>query len=316
MSYFDKYCSNMMDQLHNLGFDLKYVEIFLKEFNEFCEIRYSEETELTKELALDWIYSSNTKSKQQLDRRIRTIKYLGRYLNSIGINAYIPDFRIKSDPPKPVQLLTDDELHLFFNSLDHLPPHYLSPNKEYIAPVIFRLIYSCGLRTSEACNLKIDDVDLDSGILTIYHSKGYKDRIVYLSDSMLELCRRFHDTYSLILPEREYFFQPSYDKTHYLNIDICDWFNSVLKKCNLYDKYPVKPTPHGLRHLFAVKSMKKCMNLGYSFDNWIKYLSQYMGHSSPQETMYYLHMVSHLFPEYSKKIKNLTEGMVVIHEED
>lgn len=316
MSYFDKHCSNMMNQLHNLGFDLKYVESFLREFNKFCETRYPEETELTKEIALDWIYSSHTKSKQQLDKRIRTVKHLGRYLNSIGINAYIPDFRIKPDPPKPIQLLTDDELHSFFNVLDHLPSHHLSPNKEYIAPIIFRLIYSCGLRTSEACNLKTKNVDLDKGILTIYHSKGHKDRVVYLSDSMHELCRRFNDTYSMILPEREYFFQPTYDKTHYVNTDICGWFDSILKSCNLYDKYPVKPTPHGLRHLFAVKSMKKCMSLGYNFDNWIKYLSQYMGHSSPQETMYYLHMVSHLFPEYSEKVKSLTEGIGVIREED
>lgn len=316
MSYFDKHCFNMMNQLHNIGFDLKYVEDFLKEFNGFCELKYPDQIELNKELALDWIYSTDTKSKQQLDKRVRTMKYLGRYLNSIGIKAYIPDFRIKSDPAKPKQILTDDELKLLFEAADNLQYFHLSPNREYIVPVIFRLIYSCGLRTSEACNLEMKDVDLENGILSIYKSKGYKDRAVYLSDSMLELCIRFNDTYNKVLPARKYFFQPSYKKLHYFNTDICGWFDTLLKKCNLYDKYPIKPTPHGLRHLFAVKSMKKCMSMGYDFDNWIKYLSQYMGHSSPQETMYYLHMVSHLLPEYSEKIEGFTEGLGVIYEED
>lgn len=316
MSFFEKHCHNMMNQLHYLGFDLKYVDDFLKDFIHFCDEKYPKETSLTKNLALEWIYSSHTESKQQLDKRIRTVKYLGRYLNSIGINAYIPDFRIKSDPPKPVQLLTDDELCSFFNALDHHSRHYLSTNKEYIAPVMFRLIYSCGLRTSEACHLRLEDTDMYNGKLSIYHSKGHKDRVIYLSDSMLSLCRRFDETYSKILPDREYFFQPSYDKVHYQNTDLCGWFDHILKKCGLFDKYPVKPTPHGLRHLFAVKSMKKCLSMGYDFDNWIKYFSQYMGHSSPQYTMYYLHMVSHLLPEYSEKMKCFTEGMGVVYEED
>ena len=55
--------------------------------------------------------------------------------------------------------------------------------------------------------------------------------------------------------------------------------------------------------------------MGYDFNNWIKYLSQYMGHSSSQETMYYLHMIPQLLPEYSKKISRFTEGIGVVHEE-
>lgn len=70
-----------------------------------------------------------------------------------------------------------------------------------------------------------------------------------------------------------------------------------------------------MRHLFAVKSMKKCLEQGEDFGNWIKYLSKYMGHESTEETMYYLHMVEALIPEYQEKISSITEGIGVAYEE-
>lgn len=316
MSYFSNYSKDMIKQLHNLGFDLKYVQDFLVEFNRYCECHYLQETKLTKELAEDWIYSSQTKSKQQQDKRIRTMKHLGKYLNSIGLDAYIPNYRVVSDPPAPPILFNDQQLSLFFDTCGNIKCNKKSGYKEYIAPVIFRLIYSCGLRTSEACKLKMSDIDLETGCLRIFHSKGCKDRQIYMSSTMLELCNRFNEVYIHVLPNREYFFQPSYKKVRYLNTDICSIFNTVLKNSLLISEFSKKPTPHGLRHLFAVKSMKKCLSLGYNFDNWIKYLSKYMGHATPQETMYYLHMVSALLPEYSNKISRFTEGIGVVYEED
>ncbi len=60
-----------------------------------------------------------------------------------------------------------------------------------IMPVLFRLIYTCGLRASEALRLKISDVDLELGMMTIFGAKGDKDRMVGISDSMLEFMRGY-----------------------------------------------------------------------------------------------------------------------------
>jgi integrase/recombinase XerD len=38
------------------------------------------------------------------------------------------------------------------------------------------MLYSCGLRISEALNLKVEDVDLQTGVLTIIDGKFNKDR--------------------------------------------------------------------------------------------------------------------------------------------
>lgn len=49
-------------------------------------------------------------------------------------------------------------------------------------PVIFRMIYMCGLRASEARLLKVSDVDLKNGILSIHHAKKDNSRLAPMSD--------------------------------------------------------------------------------------------------------------------------------------
>jgi integrase len=58
-------------------------------------------------------------------------------------------------------------------------------------PVIFRMIYLCGLRASEARLLKVGDVDLKEGILSIYYAKKDNHRLVPMSDCLISRCRAF-----------------------------------------------------------------------------------------------------------------------------
>jgi integron integrase len=48
-----------------------------------------------------------------------------------------------------------------------------------------RLLYGCGLRVAECLHLRIKDVDLDSGVLTVRGGKGDKDRIIELPERLL-----------------------------------------------------------------------------------------------------------------------------------
>lgn len=66
-------------------------------------------------------------------------------------------------------------------------------------PIIFRMIYSCGLRVSEVRLLKVKDVDFNSGILTINHSKKNNSRLVSMTIKLTEKCRIYSNV------ERYYF---------------------------------------------------------------------------------------------------------------
>ena len=158
--------------------------------------------------------------------------------------------------------------------------------------------YCCGMRSSEVCNLTVDDVDLSGGTVSIYRSKGFMDRRIYMSDDLLSL------------------FQPSSQKLCYNSGNIVRVFDSILKKAGLLDVKGKKFTPHGLRHLFAVQNIKKCVEAGEDFANWIEYLCQYMGHKHIKYTLYYLHITSQLFPVYQDKLRQLEEGIGVKYAEE
>lgn len=307
---------SMTAMYHNIGLLLEYLDRFRDEFDAYCQEFFPECCILTHELAEGWIHATSSQSKHTLQKRVQTMKKLGLYQRSLGKNAYIPDYFIKPNPPSVPVLFTEDQLREFFLLADNIPCHYQSPNREVIFPVLFRILYCCGLRASEACLLLVENVNLDAGTLEIYHSKGYKDRIVYMGEDIRQLCLNFHRYYDSVLPGRKYFFQPSLEKEHYTKTDVDNAFGRIRAKMVSCPKKGKLPSAHGLRHLFAVENVKMCLEQGEDFNNWAQYLAQYMGHRKLRDTMYYIHMTSRLFPSYKEKLDRLAEGIGVKYAEE
>jgi integrase len=244
------------------------------------------------------------------------MRHLANHLISLGIPAYLCQTRISIPKSPEPHIFTDEQLAEFFRVCDSYAPAAFPRYRHILFPAMFRVIYCCGLRSSEACNLKRGDISLKNGTMKVIGSKGHKDRTVYLAPDLLELCEKYDAAMEPLLPEREYFF-PSQHHKHFINSSICRIFNEILAKCSFYGKTSKKPTCHGLRHTFAVNSMRQCIANGDNFDACIQYLCKYMGHTSPQETMYYLHMAVNIVPELRAKAKGFEDIIGgVVHAEE
>ena len=150
------------------------------------------------------------------------------------------------------------------------------------------MVYCCGLRNAEACNLKVQDVDLDKGILTIIHSKGDKDRLVYLSDDMTQLCREYLDCLcNALCFEPEWFFPCQIPTMPMLKTTVDRKFNEFWMCTPFAATCDKKPTVHSLRHTFVVKRMNLWMEQELNFNVMMPYLSKYLGHKGRNETFYY-----------------------------
>lgn len=307
----------MVRVLRNGGLQITYIEFFLRDFDRFCLERYPNETLLSDSIAEEWIHNTDSKSQCHMSRRVRTMAHLGEYQQSLGKNAYVPGYRIPYAKAEEPRLFSDEQLAEFFELVDtKITNTSAFPHNDVIFPVMFRMNYSCGLRSSESCNLKVEDVDLIQGRLSIFRSKGFKDREIPISDDLRALCCRFHEAYSKILPDRKYFFQPSPTKEVYTSSHVGTMFDRILKLSSFYGGNGKKFTPHGLRHLFAVQNIKKCAESGENFYNWMQYLCRYMGHKHIRYTLYYLHITSQLFPVYSSKLKELEQQIGVVYVEE
>ena len=179
----------------------------LKCFDQFTLEKYPQATILTKEIVLDWCRKKTYETQANQNARASSIRQFGKYLDSIGLNVYIlPKNYYPSAKQYVPYIYTVEELEKFFSETEKCRYCYECPYRHLIMPVIFRMIYMCGLRLSEARLLKVADVDLKNGVLTIHQSKKDNSRLVPMSDFLTKLCQDFSRKVHFNSSENDYYF--------------------------------------------------------------------------------------------------------------
>jgi len=183
------------------------------------------------------------------------------------------DFFVKMKKPKSLpNILTIEEIRKIINSIENI---------KHLA--IISTIYSCGLRISEAVNLKINDIDSSAMTVKIVNAKGRNDRIVMLSEKLLSLLREYFKEYK----PKIYLFEGQKGE-QYSTRSIQQIFNNAAKKVGIKKKVTV----HSLRHSFA----------SHLLDNGtdIRFIQELLGHKHLSTTQIY----THINPASVKKIKS------------
>ena len=220
----------------------------LAAFDRFCVDHYPDERELTRELALDWAQRRPKEHVNTLIRRITPVRQFAKYLNGRGIAAYIIPSGIPGKSIRYVpHIYTDEELRAFFYALDQCAYDPHSPVRHTVVPVIFRVLYCCGLRVSEATHLTVDDVDLTTGTLYIRQSKGHKDRRVMLAPDVLELCRSYDQKIQQCWPDRVAFF-PNHRGEHYSKSFLDVTFHAFWDRAGIGSVAGNSPRVHDFRY--------------------------------------------------------------------
>ena len=187
----------------------------------------------------------------------------------------------------------------------------------YVIPVIFRLLYTCGLRSSEARLLHVDDIDLSTGKIYIRKSKGWEARVIYVSDDMLDLLRRYDRIIRDRYPDREAFF-PNQSGDYYSKSTLGVWFHEF------WDPLPEAavtkgntPRVHDLRHSFCVYRLNRWVSEHADLNALYPYLSEFMGHSNFADTDYYLTLTETFYPEFESRMRTVNTAILpeVPHED-
>nr|WP_302137202.1 tyrosine-type recombinase/integrase [uncultured Schaedlerella sp.] len=297
-----KYMADFIEQKHAMGFPYTDGERITANFDAFCAAHYPDCSTITKEMGLHWAAMRENEGRKNIATRVGVVRELARFMQREGMEAYI----IPSDYGKnPAQrytphIFTDGELAAVFHAADNLPVSSRDCTCHLVAPVLFRLLYCCGLRPSEGRLAKRKNIDLDHGIILIPESKGHKDRIVAMPDDMVLLCRKYDALMRSMYPDSEYFFPSSRKRPSFCH----HWVSNTLWRCwnnaGLGDYSGNAPRPYDFRHTFATKTLYRWLKEGRSLDSCLPYLSAYMGHARFEHTAYYIHLVPEFFPQMSQ----------------
>ena len=177
---------------------------------------------------------------------------------------------------------------------DLLSVHNEKTDKGLRDKAIFELMYSSGLRVTELCSLKIEDVSFEGKYLRIF-GKGKRERIVPINDSALDILRRYINTSRVIMVKgkntRELFLNFRGDKISRVGI----W--KIVKETMRKSGIEKNVHPHTLRHSFATHLIQHGADL--------RAVQRMLGHSDITTTEIYTHVdASHLKKQIDKHPKH------------
>lgn len=288
-----------------LGYKYKSEETILHEIDCFIYSQNICETNLSKDLVMRWSEKKDHQTVKTHLTKVGVIRQFSIYLNSIGISAYIYPLELqpKSNRKFIPHIYTKEELRKFFTAVDNLDFCKNSAKRHIVYPMLFRLLLGCGLRLSEALNLKLANVDLDDGILTILNGKLSKDRIVPLSADLIKYCKTYYDTMSLSGDPDDLFFPNRYNETY--SIKSIYWsFRKILWMAGISHQGREKgPRIHDFRHTFAVYCLKQWVEQGLDVNSMLPVLANYLGHSDISGTLGYLQLTVDMYPHITKLIE-------------
>jgi integrase/recombinase XerD len=236
----------------------------IKLIHYFYEIDLKQLTKPKFEQYLDFLVNKRRLSASSLNVVINAYKYYRENMLGLEPNLYFELPKIIKAKQLPT-VLSKEEIELI-----------LLKTRSLKYRTIFSLIYSAGLRISEATNLKISDIDKYSKTIFIKHGKGKKDRYVVLSDKILELLRLYYTEHR----PKVYLFENELDNEALSERSIQIVFSNVVKQC----RFNKTATIHTLRHSFATHLLESGVN--------IRHIQELLGHSDLNTTMRYTHVRS------------------------
>ena len=153
---------------------------------------------------------------------------------------------------------------------------------------IIALIYSCGLRRSEALNMKINDLDSSRMMIKIIGAKGKKDRYVQFPEGILPMLRAYYKEFK----PKIWLFEGQKGGP-YSGESILKVIKGAAKAAKLNKRV----YPHILRHSYATHNLEQGID--------IRYIQAWLGHDSIKTTERYTHVAQN-----KNNFKNPIEDIV------
>lgn len=223
--------------------------------------------DLDEEQILDYLYhiktQSRTPSSSYFKHTVYGLRFAYRVMGMQEKQFFLPKMQFPKNLPV---VLSQQEVKRLLKT-PRLLKHRL----------VLALLYGCGLRRQELCNIKIRDADLDRQMLHIREGKGRKDRYVPLGDNL----SRGIKTYLGAEPPYVWLFNGK-TNTGQLGQFTGSGVRWIVKESTRKSGIKKKVTSHTLRHSYATHLLEMGMD--------IITLKDLLGHVDIHTTLMYLHI--------------------------
>ncbi len=293
---FKDYCPQYVNYKRGLGFIfgepslylLRSMDDYFKKYNLSAPV-------LTKKMVEKFVSPRDGESAKTRHMRMSLIRQFSLFMNRIGFDFFVFPYELVTIPKTfTPYIFTHDEIERIIDVVDHLK--YTPQTKFYhlIYPMLFRMLYGCGLRINEALSLKKQEVDLENGILTITKAKNSTSRLVPMSWSLTDYCKRYAENMGFDMFSEGYFY-PSRDAGRYSRTPVYVKLKQFMKIAGVFSEGAVGPRIHDIRHTYAVHALEKMIDDGQDVYCTLPILSTYLGHRGIESTEKYLRLTEEAY---------------------
>ena len=261
---------------------LKAYRIDLTQF--FSKVVATDIADITPDILEKFIAGLHQEYKPKtVKRKIASLKALFHYFEYREIidrnpfNKIQIKFREPVILPKTIPLHTvEDFLSVIYKQRKEAKTDYQKKNALRDIAVI-ELLFATGMRISELCSLKVNDVNLYDRNILIY-GKGSKERKIQIgNDDVLQILDEYKTIFLTEMQSCNHFFANQSGKA------VSD--QSIRRMINKYTSLAaieLHITPHMFRHTFATSLLEADVD--------IRYIQEMLGHSSINITEIYTHV--------------------------
>jgi integrase/recombinase XerD len=284
------------------GFRYEHQARVLGQFVEHCRRDGYADGSIIQEAVEGFLYGRHLKAST-IRREEIVLRDLAEHARQFGWPAWAPPMltRVKSVHRPPPYVFSDEEICRLFHAIDTQPLSE-SSNRALVDPVLFRVLYSTGVRISEALNLTLHDVDPARATLEVRDSKNRENRIVPVT-------RRLAATLQAYIAAAHPDPEPAHCLFHTGDparpADQSTIYNRLRRYLADADipHFPGGPHIHSLRHGFAVQNLRRWAAEGSDLAVMLPYLSAYMGHRDLRGTQYYLQLTADAYPQVAEMVQ-------------
>jgi site-specific recombinase XerD len=277
----------------------------LFEIDRFFQENNIIEPVITREFVQKWCKTRVNDSPATIYSKYSIISQLARYMSRQGRECFIPRLPglCSSKWNFTPYIFTHKQIDLLFcrSNMLRMYDRHMS-NTMFSVPAVLRLLYSTGLRVSEALSIKNADIKFDKRHILIRKTKNGSERIVPINDGLCEVLQQYAN-YRDKIPVRHvsspnsFFFIKS-DGMYCNAQSVYKWFRLLLAECSIpYVGNHHGPRVHDLRHTFAVHALVQMAHNGMDLYSSLPIISACLGHKSLTATEKYVRLTSEMYPE-------------------
>lgn len=287
-----------LDYRQSLGFRIDITRHRLQIFDQYLRRMNAQWNSLQPFFFLEMRANLNNESRS-INRIISSVRV---FFNFLLRREYVTENPLQDIPPlkennivpyvfSPEQI--DQLLLTASQCIRKSKRYFLSSLGRYTALV---LLARCGMRISEPLNLMKQYYRRDDGTVYIEKTKFKKQRIIPVPKSVMTEIENYLSVRRTFLPnDQNPYLLAAKDQSPFTDQQIRFFFQRALKEIGLDQPRKVignlnvrQPTPHALRHSFAVNTLLKIKERGGSPQHALPVLAAYMGHSEYKHTSVYL----------------------------